>query len=172
MKGASGALRWARLRAMLIPESVVASLSGGLSLLVATCDANARPVCCRGVGLLVWENRQGVTVYLPRATSAPLVANLAQHPAVALVLSRPNDYHTVQLKGAATRVEEAGEGARVTVEGFMEAFGSLVDDLGVPRHLWERVTHWPCVAVEVAVSEVYLQTPGPGAGAAVAEQSA
>jgi len=157
---------------MQIPESVVASLSGGLSLLVAACDSSARPVCCRGVGLAVWPDRRGVTLFLPCATSGPLLANLAEQPSVALVLSRPNDYHTVQLKGTAASVRDAGNEARPTVEAFMTAFGRLVSDLGVPLHLWERVTHWPCVAVDVQVSEVYLQTPGPGAGAAVAEPGA
>jgi hypothetical protein len=154
---------------MLIPESVVASLSGGLSLLVAACDAQARPVCCRGVGLEVSADRRRLTLYLPRVTAGSLTASLSERPNVALVLSRPNDYHTVQLKGVASGVREAGEAARATVEAFMEAFGNLVDDLGVPRDLWRRVTHWPCVAIEVAVTEVYLQTPGPGAGASLRE---
>ena len=154
---------------MLIPEPVVASFAGGLSLLVASCDARARPVTARGVGLRVWPDRAGLTLFLPQATSGAVVANLAEHPPVALVLSRPNDYHTVQLKGAATGVRAARDDERALVDAFMEAFGALVEDLGVPRDLWQRVPCWPCFAVDVQVGEVFLQTPGPGAGAAVGE---
>lgn len=154
---------------MLIPEPVVASFSGGLSLLVASCDASARPITARGVGLRAWPDNAGLTLFLPQATAGAVVANLAPRPLVALVLSRPNDYHTVQLKGAATGVREARDEERAIVSSFMDAFGTLVEDLGVPRELWQRVDCWPCFAVDVQVSEVFLQTPGPGAGSSLEE---
>jgi hypothetical protein len=120
------------------------------------------------VGLRVWPDRLGVTLFLPQATAAETLANLAEQPNVAFVLSRPNDYHTVQMKGVAREVREADAEERELVTAFVRAFAELVDGLGVPRALAERVAHWPCWAVEVELREVFLQTPGPGAGTALA----
>lgn len=152
------------LARMLIPEDALELLRGGLSLLVASCDTEGNAICTRGVGFRVWADRQHVTVFLPTATASPVSDHLRERPSVACVLSRPHDYLTLQLKGEALAVRPASEDDRGVVSQFVSDFAVLIDGLGVPKSVAERIHHWPCLAVDVAVRELYRQTPGPGAG--------
>ena len=154
---------------MIVPGDVLDSLRGGLSLLVASCDAHGRPACARGVGVRIWDDREHVTLFLPDATARATGDNLIQRPRVAFVMSRPHDYRTVQMKGLALRVRQAADTDRACVEAFVNAFAELVDGLGVPRSIALRVNHWPCLAIDVAIEDIFLQTPGPGAGAPLSE---
>lgn len=150
---------------MIIPNDVLESLRGGLSLLVASCDAQGRPVCSRAVGLRIWDDREHATLFLPLGTAQPTSDNLLVRPRVAFVMSRPHDYRTIQMKGIALSVHEANATDRSLVSAFVARFADLVDGLGVPRQIALRVNHWPCLAIDVGVDEVFMQTPGPGAGA-------
>ncbi len=157
---------------MIISEELVSSLQGGLSLLIAGLDGQGRPLCTRGVGLRIWPDRAHVTVFLAKATAAPLTDHLLVTRQLAFVVSRPNDYRTVQMKGRVIALREADPSDRALVSNFVRAFADLVDGLGVPRQTALRVRHWPCLAVDVALAEIFLQTPGPGAGRAHGERRA
>jgi len=150
---------------MIIPSEVIESLQGGLSLLVASCGPDGRPACTRGVGLRIWPDRQHVTLFLATKTAKPVSEQLQLRPSVAFVISRPSDYRTVQMKGTALTVRDALDTDRTFVSECVHAFAELVDGLGVPRQIALRVAHWPCLAIDVEVREIFLQTPGPGAGA-------
>ncbi len=150
---------------MIIPEEVIESLQGGLSLLVASAGPDGRPACTRGVGLRIWPDRRHATLFLAAATAKPVSDQLLVRPLVAFVISRPSDYRTVQMKGTALAVRDAPAADRAFVSACVNAFAELVDGLGVPSQIARRVAHWPCLAVDVEVSELFVQTPGPGAGA-------
>ncbi len=38
----------------------------------------------------------------------------------------------------------------------------------MPRAIARRMIWWPSVAIEIEVADVFVQTPGPGAGARLA----
>ncbi len=152
---------------MTIPSELIQSLQGGVSLLVASCGPDGRPTCTRGVGLRIWPDRQHATLFLAAVTGRSVGDQLLVRPAVAFVISRPSDYRTVQMKGTAIFVRDAPEADRAFVSERVRAFADLVDGLGVPRQIALRVAHWPCLAVDVQVSEIFVQTPGPGAGARI-----
>lgn len=149
---------------MIIPSEVIESLQGGLSLLVASCGRDGRPACTRGVGLRIWPDRQHVTLFLAIATAKPVSEQLLVRPSIAFVISRPSDYRTVQMKGTVVAQRDAAESDRALVSEYVRAFADQVDDLGVPRQIGLRIAHWPCLALDVRVSEIFVQTPGPGAG--------
>ncbi|MEI9952955.1 MAG: hypothetical protein WDO74_29260 [Pseudomonadota bacterium] len=150
---------------MIIPSELIESLQGGVSLLVASCGLEGRPACTRGVGLRIWADRQHATLFLALATAKPVTDQLLIRAHVAFVISRPSDYRTVQMKGVAIAVRDALDADRAFVTECVTAFADVVDGLGVPRQIALRVAHWPCLAVDVRVSEIFMQTPGPGAGA-------
>jgi hypothetical protein len=100
-----------------------------MSILVGTVDPSGWPAC-RGVALVVHPDREGVTVYVPVATAAETVANIASNGRLAVVSSNPVSHSSVQLKGRACAVRVAGEDERVErIEGFRSAEGcSRPDD--------------------------------------------
>jgi hypothetical protein len=137
--------------------------------MVATVDAARVPVCCRAVGLRV-DGGQAVTVYLPVATAAETVANLATNGRIAIVSSDPIDHRTLQIKGRSRAVRVAREDEREAVTRWLEAFAEVVYAIGMPRELPMTLTHWPAFAVEVEVDALFDQTPGPRAGCVVSQR--
>ena len=149
---------------MLSDQSVFRQLSPGRSLLVGTADASGWPACCRGVALSVHPDRQGLTLYVPVATGAETVANIASTGRVAIVSSDPVSHETLQLKGRTRAVRVAAEDEAGLVEEFFERLADVLDAVGLPRGVSRAVTRWPAFAIEVAVEAVFEQTPGPRAG--------
>ncbi len=149
---------------MLSDESVFRQLSPGRSLLVGTADASGWPACCRAVALRVHPDRQGLTLYLPVATGAEAVANIASTRRVAIVASDPVSHESLQLKGRTQAVRVAEEEEAGLVEEYFERLTDVLDAVGLPRAVSRTLTRWPAFAIEVSVEAVFEQTPGPRAG--------
>lgn len=152
---------------MLSDPSLARYLGNGMSIVVGTVGADGWPATCRAVALVGHEDGQGVTVYLPVATGAETIANVATSGRVAIVSSCPSDHGTIQMKGRSRGVRVAREGEAGVVRAQMERFADALDQVGVPRHVTRSFTSWPAFAVEVEVEAVFEQTPGPRAGALV-----
>jgi hypothetical protein len=135
--------------------------------MVGTVDPSGWPSCCRGVAIVVHPDREGVTVYVPVATAAETMANIASNSRVAVVSSEPVSHSTVQLKGRARGVRVAGEDEAETLEAHFGRLVDTLDSVGLPRRISRTMTRWPAFAVDLAVEAVFEQTPGPRAGALV-----
>lgn len=151
----------------MISAELAGLLEGGLSLLCATRDARLVPDSVRLVGARVERGGKEVTVFLPEATSAASLANLADNGRIAICVARPCDHRSVQLKGRAVEVRPAAESERALVDRHRAAFAATFAEIGYPPRLTLRIRHWPCRAVRVRVESVFDQTPGPGAGGAI-----
>lgn len=148
----------------MTPE-LAALLESGLLLVVGTRDEGLRPDCAFAAGLRVHPGGRRVTVFLGTGPAASAIVNLRANGAVAVTASRPVDYRTFQLKGRAVRVEPVPERERATLVACREALASQLAAVGWRRELTRRFPVWPCVAIEVELSSVFEQTPGPRAGA-------
>jgi len=155
---------------MLSEEPIARHIAPGRSVLVGTVDPSGRPACCRGVGLKLADDRQGVTVYIPVATGAEAVANLATNGRIAVVSSEPVSHETLQLKGRIRAVRVAAAAEEALVRECLERFADVLDQVGLPRAVTRSMSCWPAFAVDVAVEAVFDQTPGPRAGALVRPQ--
>jgi hypothetical protein len=139
-------------------------LESGVSLVVATHDAELTAHCAFAVGLRVHAGGRRVAVYLPRRPAAASIADLESNGAVAITACNPVDFRTLQLKGRAVRVAEAPEVERRLVLAYRDALAERLEQVGDPRALVGRLAVWPAVAVEVELEAVFEQTPGPRAG--------
>ena len=147
----------------MLSQELVDLLESGVSMLVASRDAQRMPECARAVGVRVHPDRATVTVYVPAAMATRLAQNVAIEPRVAASFSRVHDHRSYQLKGHAT-VRDAREDERALVESYRTSFASSLDLAGIPRRLTMRTRVWPAVAIDLTVTDVFAQTPGPGAG--------
>ena len=152
---------------MLFDEAVLRQLGPGTSILVGTVDPSGWPSCCRGVAVVVAPDREGMTVYVPVATAAQTIANIASNGRVAVVSSEPVSHSTVQLKGRARGVRVAGEEEAEAVQAHFDRFMDVLDSIGLPRGISRTMSRWPAFAVDLAVEAIFEQTPGPRAGALV-----
>ena len=152
---------------MLSDPSIARYLGSGMAIVVGTVDAAGWPATCRAAALVGHEDGHRVTVYLPVATSAETIANIATSNRVAIVSSCPTDHGTIQLKGHSRGVRLAEESEAEIVSAQVELAAETLDRVGLPRRVTRSLASWPAFAVDVEVEAVFDQTPGPRAGALV-----
>jgi hypothetical protein len=151
----------------LLSPAQIAFLEGPNSLVIATQDGSLIPQATRGLTVRCLGPDR-VVAWLPASLAGPAVANLAREPRIALGVSRPSSHQTFQLKGRAVKVGPAAPEAEATVDRAFEAFVQEATAVGMPLRLLQPIVRWPAVEIVVEVTEIYDQTPGPGAGERVA----
>jgi hypothetical protein len=153
--------------ARLISSELATFLETGVSMIAGSRDARLRPETVRTVGIRVSREADEVTSFLPVATSARMISDLRDNGRIALCFSRPADHRTILLKGRVLGIELAPDCDRALVDRYREMFAATLGEIGLPGRITLRLDNWPCHAVRVAVEHVFVQTPGPDAGAAL-----
>jgi predicted pyridoxine 5'-phosphate oxidase superfamily flavin-nucleotide-binding protein len=147
-----------------IPAELVPLLEGGPASWLGTCDAAGNPEATRVRGALVDETRRTLTAFVPTAQAGATFDNLRINPRVAVSFINVSDNRAVQIKGEvlSTRPSTAQEHKLQTL--CMRAFIDAVASIGLQPELMKRHVLWPSTAVVIRVDEIFVQTPGPGAG--------
>jgi len=148
-----------------LPAALVSFLEGGNSLLVGTRDAQRMPHVARAVGLRVAGDRAHFTVFLPEGPAHRALRDLESVPLIAITASEPPTHRTIQVKGKVLALRTPDASERAWVEGYPERLASVVAYAGLARATVMRLNVWPARAVDVELTEVFNQTPGPKAGA-------
>jgi len=156
----------------VIGAETVAFLEGGCALIVGTVAADGQPRATRGWGLTVLpgSDPDELSVRLLLDGDDPVAReNLAATAVIAITAGNVRTLHSTQLKGRSVGIEEATDPDRERADRYVEAFVSdIVAVDRTPRELIVRMVPSGIVACTVAVTELYDQTPGPGAGAPIA----
>jgi len=152
-----------------IPEDLVDFLESGISILVGTRNAKNEPEPMRATGAHVSKDRQHLTLLFP-AHAKRAIANVEENGHVAVCFSRFFDNQSIQLKGVDAVVRDGTEAERGIAERYRVAYGETLLVAGFPRQLTSRINVWPAKAVSFTVRDIFVQTPGPGAGARLGEK--
>lgn len=139
-------------------------LEGHDAISVGTRDAALRPFVTLAAGVSFAAGEGRVTVYVPEATGAETLANLAANGMVAVVFEQILSHHTVQVKGRVADVRPAAESDRAFVERSAGSFFAQIEAVGGIPNVVRKKRTWPCRAVTFEVTDVFEQTPGPKAG--------
>ena len=153
-----------------IDDQLKAFLESGVSVLVGTRDSGLSPEITRAWGPRISKDRNSVSLCVPLATSRKTLENLEENAQIAVSFSLPTSYKTIQLKGHCIETGEPSGADLRAVEQHRNAFCSLNEGIGVPRHLLD--SFWRAeleispalVAIRFHPEDVYDQTPGPKAG--------
>jgi Pyridoxamine 5'-phosphate oxidase len=150
----------------MIPDRVVELLREPAFMHVGTRDAEFRPTHAFPLGALVGDDRETVTFFITEGRSKRILSDLENNGRVAFAASLLS-HEAYQLKG----VFFSWRPASADDIAFQEAHRAK---------LCAALCHWfpeemakafilglacrPSVAITFRVEEVFLQTPGPGAG--------
>jgi hypothetical protein len=151
----------------VIPARVIEVLSGPSYVQIGTRDENLRPAHTFAVGAMVHEDRRTVTVLVPTARAARILPHLEANGRVALGIALAS-HESYQLKGSflATRPTDANDLARQ--EAYRMAWLADALKIGFPETIARPLTlgfaYTPSIAITFRAEEIFLQTPGPGAG--------
>jgi hypothetical protein len=149
---------------VLIPEDLGAFLESGLAIVVATRNGDLEPDGAAALAVRVHENRAGMTVFFYHEAATEMLRNLASHSEIALDLDLPTTHRACQVKGRYVASRPAREEERPEIERQVEGLAADLEAIGIPRAMMSGWMTWPCTALEVRVTELFEQTPGPGAG--------
>ena len=145
-------------------DEVVELLGSGVVISVATRDAALAPELVPAMGSRPGRDRRTLTVFVPRVLAGATLANLEDNGHLAVTATRPSDHKSLQIKGRARGVRDAADADRPMLEMLRGAMIEQLATFGMPRTITRRLTFWPSVAIDVDVNDVFVQTPGPGAG--------
>jgi hypothetical protein len=147
-----------------ISDDLAAFLESGAAITVATRDGELQPDGAWAWAARVHEDRAQLTVFLHERGAAAMLRNLESHPEIAVVLDRPSDHRACQVKGRFVASRRARAAERPHVERQLESFVADLETIGMSRGLTAAWKCWPCMALELRVTGLFEQAPGPGAG--------
>ena len=156
----------------MIPIKIIRFLEERASLgFAGTRDANLVPAGHRVPGWHVDQSGRTLTVLIPEVSAPRLLEALRDNGRIALTFEEIGTHETYQVKGrylshrpvASADVARAG----ATRERFARSLRSLYADEHLTGLMAASIPS-PSLAIEVGVDEVFIQTPGPGAGARIA----
>jgi hypothetical protein len=150
---------------VLIPDELASLIAGGAATWMATRDTAHACELTRVMGARVGDDRTTMTIYVPAEQAGRTFANLRSCAEIAVFFCRVTDYRAVQVKGEVVGSRRARGAALDDQAHYLAAFSDAMAAVGIPRALAERFTCAPCTALEVRVRELFVQTPGPDAGA-------
>ena len=156
----------------MIPAKIIRFLEDRASLgFAGTRDGNLVPSGHRVSGWHVDQSGRTLTAFMPDASAPRLLEALRDNGRIAITFEEVGTHETYQVKGRylshrpvrPAEVEIAG----ALRERFARGLRSLNNDAQVTALITAGVPA-PGLAVEIGVEEVFVQTPGPGAGARIA----
>jgi len=149
------------------PETT-AFLEGGPALIVGTVDGDGAPTATRAWGLTVLSASDGECRLLLDRSAERALANLAATRVIAVTCADVPSFYSVQLKGELLRLEPATEADRERSGAYVDAFfGDIVRTDGSDLTSLHQMRPNEIVASVVRFDDIFDQTPGPGAGAAL-----
>jgi hypothetical protein len=148
--------------------------SGEVSLYVAGCDAQRHPLATRAFGCRVSPESGEVTTWASRLAAPELLEDISANGRLALVVSHVETCKTFQLKTVNAEVVPADSADYPRVIAYHDAFIRQTLRMGYPEAMLRSMMQYrldKLAAIVFAPSAVFAQTPGPGAGAAVAGEA-
>lgn len=152
----------------MIPGKLVRFLEEHANVAMAgTRNRDLVPYGHRVSGWRIGADGRTVTALISELFTARLVESLEDNGELALTVEEYPSHETYQLKGRYLRhrpLEPEDLDVAERIRGrFAKSLRRLYPE--VPDHMLKAFTQTPCLAVEFEVREIYVQTPGPGAGA-------
>jgi hypothetical protein len=148
-----------------LPAELFSLVEGASIMHLATRNAALEPMSVLAFGLRVESGGRELTLFLPATLSETPLRNLRDNGQMALSVVCPTDNRAVQIKGTWLGERRTDESDRAFVSSYRDALTQMMGLVGVPRSMWQRLIWWPSLALRMEPREVFVQTPGPSAGA-------
>ena len=152
---------------ILIPGKLVRFLEQYANVAFAgSRDRALVPFGHRVSGWQVGANQRTMTIWFPDEDVQKLLGSLQENGELAVTVEEFPSHETYQFKGRYLRHRGLREGDAEIVDRvrrrFVKSLRPMYPD--APEEVLSAFVSPPTLAVEFEVLEIYLQTPGPGAG--------
>jgi hypothetical protein len=144
-------------------EEMKTYVESEVTVYIATRDADLQPEAgFAWAPRLVSENE--LEVFVDRAASAKIIANLRENRQVAVTMSSPISYRSLQVKGWCSEIREPDEADGPWVERHRTMVTEALRARGLPAHVSRTYWSRDVVKLRCMIESRFDQTPGPGAG--------
>jgi hypothetical protein len=153
----------------MLTRELVEHFGGPVSIVVGTRDARLRPGFTRVFGIVGDVGSPRITFFAPEVTSQRMLADLGDNGQVAVQVTSWATFMSYQIKGTVREIVPAGpEAERVIAHVRDQVVVVTAAAIGEPfSQRWAKYVTMPALAITFEAREVYLQTPGPRAGARI-----
>lgn len=152
---------------MQISERLAAFLEGPVWGHGGTRDRENIPASHAVFGVRISPDREHLTALVAEHWTHGLRENLADNGRFAVTLGLNSTHETYQLKGTCTEVLAATAADLAAQDRWVQGSVDEMKKVGAPDQWAQALANMkvrPCVAVTIRIEELYVQTPGPGAG--------
>ncbi len=155
----------------MIPPPIIRFIEERANIgFAGTRDATLAPRGHRVPGWRVGPDGRTFTAFLPESSSADALAAFLDNGRIAITIEEVGTHETYQLKGRyvshrPVQPDDVDLASRAR-ERFVKGLRALFTQAGAEA--LGACIPVPALAVEVEIEEVFLQTPGPGAGSRIA----
>lgn len=157
----------------MIGADVAAFVDGPVMILVSTRNSAGRAFIARGTSARFDRATGHIDVLVNSSLWPEVVADAMPEAPIAVTLVRPSDYRAYQVKGWISEVAVASETEQTRGRAYVERMFEVMGELGVNRvQLSHTLTDWDLVRISFTPTDLFVQTPGPGAGARMAQMGA
>jgi hypothetical protein len=137
-----------------------------VTVYIATRDSDLQPEAGFAWGPR-FVAKDEIEVFVDREASAKLITNLRENRQVAVTVSNPITFRSVQFKGWCSDISEPAAEDAAWVERQRGMMTAALGARGLPaqivRSFWSR----DVIKLRLVIEKRFDQTPGPGAGAAI-----
>jgi hypothetical protein len=150
----------------VIPGKLIRFLEHANVAFVGSRDRDLVPFGHRVCGWRLGADQRTMTVLVPDESLPTLLQSLLQNGELAVTVEEFPSHETYQFKGRYLHHRGIQDGDVEVVDRvrrrFVKSLRPMYPD--APEHVLGAFVSPPSLAVEFEVLEIYLQTPGPGAG--------
>lgn len=147
-----------------VPPELTEFIQSEVVIHVGTHDERLYPM-----HLMAWsgrfsEDRQSLTVFIPKAVMANTLRNLESNGRAGVTINHIATMESFQFKG---RYSGHRDTTAQETEMQLNAIGKLnnmFSQFGYPEGYMAGLQYDPAIAVTIDIEAVFRQTPGPGAG--------
>jgi hypothetical protein len=149
---------------LAIDDELRSYFEKGLSVSVATRNADLLPYALRGWGQHLSSDGRTLDVFIDRPIAARAISDLRDNGRLAVVFTDVFEFRSIQVKGRCVEVGDPEPDDWPFIEHHREAFTDALTALGFQTALVRNFWSTQVVKLRMVIEEFYDQTPGPGAG--------
>ncbi|MCH8182260.1 MAG: hypothetical protein IID55_03660 [Proteobacteria bacterium] len=149
----------------MIAQKFVDFVQGPTMHHVGSRNVKLRPAYSWAFGATVNADEGTITFYLPNVEGAETLGNFEDNGMVAFTVGDPATNETYQFKGPSLSIRPSEDKDTAIQDIHRSKLISHLGPLGYPDAILTGFTIYPSTAVTFKVEDVFVQTPGPGAGA-------
>ena len=151
----------------MIPGKIIRFLNRANVGHAGTRDRNLVPHGHGVSGWAVGPDGQTFTVFVPAGAREHLIESLEDNGQISITIEEYPEHEAYQVKGRYVRHRPTEQEDVDTAERIRERFVKAVLPLAgeVAVQALHAFVQQPVLAIDIDVREIYVQTPGPGAGA-------